>query len=224
MTAGTPQPIPWPEPTVDQHRVSRGDSPPTRLDAESPLDGVERTARLARGRLLGELLADGCTIDELQTAVAADRIALLPTERLLSGGEPRLPRYYTPEDLAELSGVDIEDLRAIDAALGLPLAPAGAQVHTRLDLELAEQAGGQAVRPPVGRQAAGEQVANHPDRERGAVHRGQPIRRERVHDLAPAGPGLDPRGRRHRIHANLTVVQGQPQQDRSPGSGRASAR
>jgi adenylate cyclase len=60
---------------------------PTDIDfaAEGLLDGLEGKDRAAREELLRGLLERGCTLDELKTAVAEDRLVLLPVERVLGG-------------------------------------------------------------------------------------------------------------------------------------------
>ena len=105
------------------------------LEAAGLLDGVEGRARAARERLLRELLDDGFTLEELGDAVARDRVAWLPSERLLGNGDRHIPRYTT-EEVAELAGVNVEDLRYTNAALGMPLADPGVRVHTEADVEL----------------------------------------------------------------------------------------
>ena len=108
------------------------------LDAEGLLDGVHGSARAARRRLLNELLEDGATLGELREAVALDRVALLPSERLLYTGDHHIPRY-TAEEVAERAGVSVDDLRFTGSALGLPLAGPGRRVHTEVDVELGRQ-------------------------------------------------------------------------------------
>jgi hypothetical protein len=55
--------------------------------SEGLLDGVEGPARAAREQLLRELLDDGCGVAELRLAVEEDRLALLPSEKLLQRDE-----------------------------------------------------------------------------------------------------------------------------------------
>jgi adenylate cyclase len=111
---------------------------PIDLDAEGLLDGVHGSARAARRLLLAELLEDGATLGELREAVANDRVALLPSERLLYTGDGYVPRY-TAEEVAERAGVSLDDLRFTGSALGLPLAEPGRRVHTEVDIELGRQ-------------------------------------------------------------------------------------
>src|SRR5919198_1136658 len=83
------------------------------FEAEGLLDGLEGESREARA----ELLADGATLDELRRAVAEDRLALLPVERVLAG-----EGKYTSREVAERSGLDPEFQDRLWRALGLALA------------------------------------------------------------------------------------------------------
>ena len=74
---------------------------------------AEREARLG---LLRELAADGVGLEELREAVQQNRLALLPVERVLSGEGPS----YTPREISELSGVDLDLLQELFRAMGLP--------------------------------------------------------------------------------------------------------
>lgn len=49
------------------------------------LDGLEGEQRAAREVLLAQLANDGFSLDELKAAVAENRLALLPVERVLAG-------------------------------------------------------------------------------------------------------------------------------------------
>ena len=49
------------------------------------LDGREGEQHAARRELLAQLADDGVTVDELKAAVAENRLALLPVERVLAG-------------------------------------------------------------------------------------------------------------------------------------------
>ena len=73
------------------------------FEAEGLLDGLDGEARAARRDLLEQLAADGAPLDELKLAVAEDRLALLPVERVLAG-EGR----YSARELADLAGLDEE--------------------------------------------------------------------------------------------------------------------
>ena len=96
------------------------------------LEGEQREARLA---LLEDLAEDGADLEELREATAAGRLALLPVERALAGDGPR----YTPEEVAEKAGVDLEILQRYIAALGLPVPEPGEQVLTDQDLDSAKR-------------------------------------------------------------------------------------
>ena len=84
--------------------------------AEGLLEGLDSDSRAARIELLDELIEAGAELDELRAAVAEGRLALLPVERLLSGSE-----RYTPDEVAELTGVPREQLDRQWQALGMAL-------------------------------------------------------------------------------------------------------
>jgi adenylate cyclase len=106
------------------------------FEAEGLLDGLEGEAREARLALLRQLAADGVPPVELRDAVAAGRLTLLPVERALSGDGAR----YTPRQIAELSGLDLDLLQRFSAALGVPYPDPDAVEATEADLEAARRA------------------------------------------------------------------------------------
>jgi adenylate cyclase len=82
--------------------------------AEGLLDGLDdERARAERVALLEELLADGVPLEELKEAVAEDRLVFLRVERVF--GTER----YTPREVAELVGIDVEEGLRFRQALGL---------------------------------------------------------------------------------------------------------
>lgn len=85
------------------------------FEAAGLLDGLEGEQREAREQLLERLEAEGFTLEELQAAVAEDRLALLPVERVLGG-------RYTAEEVEERTGLPVELLIRIRRLLGLPAA------------------------------------------------------------------------------------------------------
>ena len=87
------------------------------FEAEGLADGLDGDAREARLKLLGELAAEGVSLEELTEAVAEGRLALLPVERTLAGGGAR----YSSEEIAEESGLSREFLEQQWGALGLAL-------------------------------------------------------------------------------------------------------
>ena len=107
----------------------------TDFEAEGLLDGVEGEAREARRRLLEQLDGEGVPLEELREAVAGGRLTLLPVERALAGGSPR----YTPREVAELSGVDLDLLQRATAALGVPYPDPDMRSLTEADLEEARR-------------------------------------------------------------------------------------
>jgi adenylate cyclase len=105
------------------------------FEAEGLLQGTSGEAREGRRRLLEELAADGVSLEELRRAVAEDRLALLPVERLLGGVGPR----YTADQVTELSGLDPQVLRFFRQAIGLPAPEHGQVAFTEADLEAARR-------------------------------------------------------------------------------------
>lgn len=104
-------------------------------DIEGLLEGCAGDeARTARRELLEALLAEGVPIEDLRRAAAENRLALLPSERVLTG-EP----LYTVREVAERSGVDSDLLLAQQQALGMPRHEADARVATEEDVQAAER-------------------------------------------------------------------------------------
>ena len=118
------------------------------FEAEGLLKGTRGKARQARRELLEELADDGVPLEELRKAVAEDRLALLPVERLLSGGGERL----TAAEVAERAEIEIEVVRWLRQALGLPLSDGEERVFTEDDVEAAKRIKAQleAGLPPEG--------------------------------------------------------------------------
>ena len=113
----------------------RGRHPEIDFEAEGLLDGLDGDAREARLALLRELAADGVSLEELRDAVAAGRLTLLPVERALAGDGPR----YTPREVAEIAGIDLELLQRFSAALGVPYTDPDEPRGTEADLEAARR-------------------------------------------------------------------------------------
>lgn len=105
------------------------------FEAEGLLDGLDGREREARMRLLEELAAEGVPLDELRRAVAEDRLALLPVERVLEGGGPR----YTAAEVAERAGVEVGLLERQRRALGLSVPARDERVFNEQDVEAARR-------------------------------------------------------------------------------------
>ena len=86
------------------------------FEAAGLLDGLEGDELAARRDLLERLAADGVGLEELRAAVAEDRLALLPVERVFGA-------RYTAAEVAELSGLAEPMVVQVRRALGL-VAPA----------------------------------------------------------------------------------------------------
>jgi adenylate cyclase len=105
------------------------------FEAEGLLEGVEGEAREARRALLEQLATEGVPVEELREAVAAGRLTLLPVERALAGDG----RRYTPREIAEIAGVDLDLLQRFSAALGVPYGDSDEPRGTEADLEAARR-------------------------------------------------------------------------------------
>ncbi|HWE32298.1 MAG TPA: adenylate cyclase regulatory domain-containing protein [Solirubrobacteraceae bacterium] len=77
------------------------------------LDGLEGDERAAREELLATLAGEGYALEELSAAVAEDRLALLPLERVLGA-------RYTAAEAAERASVPVELLVRFHRLMGLP--------------------------------------------------------------------------------------------------------
>lgn len=105
------------------------------FEAEGLLDGLEGEARAARLGLLERLAGEGVPLEELHDAVEGGRLALLPVERVIAGDGTR----YTPREVAELSGVELDLLQRATAALGIPYPDPDERSLTSSDLEEAKR-------------------------------------------------------------------------------------
>ena len=105
-------------------------------EAEGLLEGLEdEEAREARRELLDHLHGEGCGVEELRAAVEEDRLVLLPVERFLAGDVT-----YSQRDIAEESGLQVEQLAEFRQALGLSVPDPDACVFTEEDLDTAKDA------------------------------------------------------------------------------------
>ena len=95
-------------------------------------DCADETARAARRALLDRLYQEGVPLDELRSAAADERLALLPVERLLSS-EAR----YTAREIAEQTGLDLDWFQAQRRVLGLVVPGPDERVYGDSDLESA---------------------------------------------------------------------------------------
>jgi adenylate cyclase len=104
-----------------------------RMDFEQAglLDGLEGADRDAREQLLTQLADDGVSLDELKAAVAEDRLALLPVERVLGG-------RYTAAEIEERSGLPADLLLKVRGLLGLPVPDEQDRLFADIDVEAAK--------------------------------------------------------------------------------------
>jgi adenylate cyclase len=104
------------------------------FEAEGMLDGADD--REARLELLRALEAEGFTVDQLRDAARQNRLALLPVERVLVGDG----KLYTPEELAEETGLERDFLDDAARALGVPIREPGERSISEDELELSRGA------------------------------------------------------------------------------------
>jgi adenylate cyclase len=95
------------------------------------LDGLEGEERAARERLLQQLTDAGFTENELHDAVAEDRLALLPVDRVLEG-------EHTAAEIEERTGLSASTMLRIRRLLGLPEAGPDDRVFRDEDVAAAE--------------------------------------------------------------------------------------
>lgn len=97
--------------------------------AEGLLEGIDDgRARADRVALLEELLAQGVPLAELARAVTEERLALVRVERVFG------TEQYTPREVAEMVGIDVELALRHRQALGLPRPGLDERVLTDSDL------------------------------------------------------------------------------------------
>jgi len=95
------------------------------------LDGLDGEERAARERLLAQLHEAGFTQEELEAAVAEERLALLPLDRLLSG-------RYTAKEIETRTGLPAAVTLRVRRLLGLPDAGPDDRAFGEPELEAAE--------------------------------------------------------------------------------------
>jgi adenylate cyclase len=105
------------------------------FEAEGLLDGTDGEAREARRELLERLADEGVALEELREAVEGGRLTLLPVERGIAGDGPR----YSPREIAEISGGDLDLLQRASAALGLPYPDPDERSLNEADLQAARR-------------------------------------------------------------------------------------
>ena len=105
-------------------------------EAEGLLEGLRGREREARLALLRELHEQrDVPLEELRRAVQEDRLVFLPAELMLGG-----PAKYTGEEVAERVGLDLDLLRTMRRATGLPAPQPGERAFTEADVASARTA------------------------------------------------------------------------------------
>ncbi|MGK2932900.1 MAG: adenylate/guanylate cyclase domain-containing protein [Solirubrobacterales bacterium] len=88
----------------------------TDAELEELLDGLEGDQRESRLKLLELLRLEGVEFETMKNAVQADRLALLPSEIALGVRTDR----FTPAEIAGETGLEVEYVQRLVAALGFP--------------------------------------------------------------------------------------------------------
>jgi adenylate cyclase len=104
---------------------------PVDSDIDELLDGLEGEDRKARCTLLEHLVEQGFSLEDLSTAVAEDRLALLPLERVMGG-------TLTAAEIEERTGLPAELLGRLRRMLGLPDPGPDARVYGEEDIAMAQ--------------------------------------------------------------------------------------
>ena len=104
------------------------------FEGEGLLDGADD--REARLELLRTLEDEGFTLEELREAAAHERLALLPVERVLAGDG----KLYTPEEVAEETGLEVDFLNEAGRAFGVLVRELGERAVTEEERDLAHSA------------------------------------------------------------------------------------
>jgi adenylate cyclase len=100
------------------------------FDDEQWLDGLEGSEREQRRKLLQLLADDGFSEQDLQVAVAENRLALLPVDRMLGG-------TYTAREIEQRSGLPATVLVRMRRRIGLAEPGVDERVFSEADVEAA---------------------------------------------------------------------------------------
>ncbi len=106
----------------------------TDFEAEGLLDGLEGRVRAERVVLLQELAAEGVPLSELRRSTQAGTILYLPADRVIGDRE-----RFTAEQIAEITGLDLEFLTRIRRAMGLPIPDDDEPVYSESEIESLRQ-------------------------------------------------------------------------------------
>jgi adenylate cyclase len=101
-----------------------------RFDDDEWLVELDGTAREQRRKLLALLAREGFSEDELRLAIAENRLALLPVDRLLGG-------TYTAREIEQRSGLPAEVMTRVRRTIGLAEPGIDDRVFSEADIEAA---------------------------------------------------------------------------------------
>jgi len=84
--------------------------------AEGLTDGLDEEEIEPRLKLLAQLWREGVDLETMRREIELGRLALLPADIILGRNQKR----FTPREIAETTGVDVEDFGRLMVALGFP--------------------------------------------------------------------------------------------------------
>ena len=104
------------------------------FEAEGLVEGLDGEQRRARLELLEHLHRDGVGLEDLRRAVAEQRLALLPVERVIAE-----ELEYTATEVARRAGIDRDFFLAQRRAAGLPIPGPRERAFSEADVETARR-------------------------------------------------------------------------------------
>jgi len=108
---------------------------PPAIEFDELLEGTDGAARDERRALLTELVREGFGADQLRRALAEDRLALLPVDRLFERSGS-----HTASEVAAAAGIELETLLTARSAFGIPAPDPGERALGESDIEMARRA------------------------------------------------------------------------------------
>lgn len=112
------------------NRQSIGEDAGMDFEGTGLLDGLEGEEREARRKFLQRLAEDGFSLEQIGSAVAENRLALLPLDRVFGG-------VHSASEIEQRTGLPAEIMIQMRRLLGLPLAEPDDEVFSDEDIDAA---------------------------------------------------------------------------------------
>jgi adenylate cyclase len=112
------------------NRRSIGEDAGMDFEAKGLLDGLEGDEREARRKFLGRLAQNGFSLEQLESAVAENRLALLPLDRVFGGA-------HSANEIEQRTGLAAAIMTQMRRLLGLPYAEPDDKVFSDEDIDAA---------------------------------------------------------------------------------------